>query len=53
MNDPERANALRLPLFPWAGYSSLTRMLVKLDLVIGAVHLMAATSRSDSNLHIQ
>lgn len=53
MNDPERANALRLPLFPWAGYSSLTRLLVKLDLVIGAVHLMAATSGSDTNLHVQ
>ena len=52
-NDPARANALRLPLFKWAGYSSLTRMLVKLDLMIGTAHLMAATSGADGSPHVQ
>jgi 4-hydroxyphenylacetate 3-monooxygenase oxygenase component len=51
--DPGRANALRLPLFKWAGYSSLTRMLVKLDLMIGTAHLMAATSGADKNAKVQ
>ncbi|HLH23608.1 MAG TPA: 4-hydroxyphenylacetate 3-hydroxylase N-terminal domain-containing protein [Chloroflexota bacterium] len=51
--DPLRANALRLPLFKWAGYSSLTRLLVKLDLMIGTAHLMAATSGADKSPHVQ
>jgi 4-hydroxyphenylacetate 3-monooxygenase len=52
-NDPARATTLRLPLFKWAGYSSLTRMLVKLDLMIGTAHLMAATSGADTSAHVQ
>jgi len=52
-NDPERANALRLPLFKWAGYSSLTRMLVKLDLMVGTAHLMAATAGADTSPRVQ
>ncbi len=51
--DPARANALRLPLFKWAGYSSLTRLLVKLDLMIGTAHLMAATSGADTSPQVQ
>jgi 4-hydroxyphenylacetate 3-monooxygenase len=51
--DPARANALRLPLFKWAGYSSLTRMLVKLDLMVGTAHLMATTSGADKNPRVQ
>jgi aromatic ring hydroxylase len=49
LNDPARANALRLPLFKWAGYSSLTRLLVKLDLMIGTAHLMCTTAGTDTN----
>jgi aromatic ring hydroxylase len=53
MNDPERANALRLPLFKWAGYASLTRLLVKLDLMVGTAHLLAKTSGADTNARVQ
>ncbi len=53
LNDPERANALRLPLFPWAGYSSLVRLLVKLDLMIGTAHLLATTSGTHTSPPIQ
>src|SRR5262249_1076442 len=52
-NAPERANALRLPLFKWAGYSSLIRLLVKLDLMVGTAHLMAVTAGADSNPRVQ
>jgi 4-hydroxyphenylacetate 3-monooxygenase len=52
-DDPARANAWRLPLFPWAGFSSLTRMLVKLDLMIGVAHLLATTAGAEGGLHIQ
>jgi aromatic ring hydroxylase len=51
--DPERANALRLPLFYWAGYSSLIRMLAKLDLMIGTAHVMVTTAGTDGSAHVQ
>src|SRR5205085_5538143 len=52
-NDPARANALRLPLFKWAGYSSLTRLLVKLELMIGAGHLLTVTAGAENDARIQ
>ena len=52
-NDPMRAIALRVSLFKWAGSSSLTRLLVKLDLMVGTAHLLATTAGSDANPRVQ